>query len=70
MLKSTLPMAQKFVAGVAGPLLALQNEAGSGANKTTVRLYFPDAGSAALAQRDWKVALALHPRVVLFFISM
>jgi len=55
MLKSTLPMAQKFVAGLAGPLLELQNDENAEVNKTTVRLYFPDAGSAALAQRDWKV---------------
>lgn len=68
MLKSTIPMAQKFVAGVAGPLLALQNEASEAANKTTVRLYFPDAGSAALAQRDWKVGSpeALVPASVRF----
>jgi len=48
-------MAQKFVAGLAGPLLELQNDENAEVNKTTVRLYFPDAGSAALAQRDWKV---------------
>mmetsp|Transcript_5389 Transcript_5389/g.10135 ORF Transcript_5389/g.10135 Transcript_5389/m.10135 type:complete len:348 (+) Transcript_5389:42-1085(+) len=66
MLKNSLPMTQKFIAQITEPLLAqfsdsLDSSDGGGdsdekvEDKRTVRLYFPDAGSAALCQRDWKV---------------
>jgi len=63
MLKSSMPMTQRFIASTAAPLLggATNSEAGGeegAASERTIRLYFPDAGSAALAQRDWKVGTA------------
>jgi hypothetical protein len=51
LLKSSLPFSQKYLQSLVPQLLA---QMGSSEN-ATVRLYFPDAGSAALAQRDWKV---------------
>jgi hypothetical protein len=62
MLHSSLNMMQKFVEQFTERLEFDEDEEsgelGSEATappERTVRLYFPDAGSAALAQRDWKV---------------
>ena len=79
-LKSSMPFTQKFVAQIVPELLAPAGDAGDADGNLetkkaeaetpqgTVRLYFPDAGSAALAQRDWKVgtAEALVPQNVRF----
>merc|ERR1719502_187972 len=71
-LKNSIPMCQKFVSQLSGYIL---DRAGSGASageegkeEKTIRIYFPDAGSAAMCMRDWKVCLpdALVPPCVRF----
>jgi hypothetical protein len=64
-LKSSMPFTQKFIAQIVTDLLAgeadqsnEEEDSEPAADAKTVRLYFPDAGSAALAQRDWKVGTA------------
>lgn len=73
-LKSSMLFTQKFVSQIATGLLSVDDNeevskmAIKDSDAMTIRLYFPDAGSAALAQRDWKVASreALVPSCVRF----
>lgn len=54
-LKNSLPFTKKFVEGFVAPFLAQSDSDSDSAEPRTVRLYFPDAGSAALCHRDWKI---------------
>jgi len=61
-LKKTLPMVQQFVSLYANFILTSSCENSSAEKNTpperkdsTIRVYFPDAGSAALTERDWKL---------------
>ena len=72
MLKSSLRMTRECISQIAEPLLAQSRQKDTDLDKTpdtrTIRLYFPDAGSAALCKRDWKVGQAesLVPTCVRF----
>ena len=73
-LKNSIPMCQKFVSQLSGYILeragggASAREEGGKEEEKTIRIYFPDAGSAAMCMRDWKVGTpdALVPSCVRF----
>lgn len=57
MLKQTVPMSRVYVSQLAEALCGAADAvaADDGAPAKTLALFFPDAGQAALLQRDWKV---------------